>query len=119
VQCLPVLKASPRHSLAFRGETLLVSDPTKVLEALKRLQDDATDKLYGVDYEWWAPMERGVSPGKVSLMQICSSERLCVLFSIAQFAYIIPAPLRDFLCDDSITMVSSVRSRVALVLCLC
>jgi hypothetical protein len=112
VRCFPFLKASPRHPLVFRGEILLVSDAARVEHALERLQDDAVDKTFGVDYEWFARMEKGVPNGKVDLIQVCSSERLCALFSIAQFGCVLPSPLKDFLCDGSIKKVSMIAWHV-------
>lgn len=80
--------------------------------AVQKLRDDAAcskldrAKVVGVDIEWHAPRIKGVSPSKISLIQICSSANYCAVFLVTKMEKF-PSSLWPFMRDREIRKIDT------------
>ena len=86
----------------FSGEIDVVRTEEEADAAVLILKADAavgklsSARVVGFDMEWHAPRMKGVSPGKTSLVQVCSNANYCAVFSVIALGDI-PASLWAFI----------------------
>lgn len=114
---------------SFTGQIDVVYTEEEADAAVSKLRANAavsklsSDTLVGFDMEWHTPRVTGVSPGRTSLIQICSSAEYCSVFAVLDWENLAPS-LRAFLRDPSIRKVglivtSPIRVREARVWITC
>jgi ribonuclease D len=81
---------------------LVVENPAYISYALQALRASMQDPIIAIDLEWRPEFGRRFTP--VAMVQLASS-RLAVLIRTCRMSYKLPAALKEFLRDDSISLL--------------
>ncbi|XP_046487671.1 exonuclease 3'-5' domain-containing protein 2 [Neodiprion pinetum] len=91
------LSIEDRNFYVESDKVILVKSPEKCDYALQRIRHELSDGVLGFDCEW-------VNDERVSLLQLATSNGLCVLFRLDKIGYV-PGKLKELLSNKRVLKV--------------